>query len=461
MPKNHRKARNQWLSCAVASVVSLAGAPTPADAEISQPFLTQAPAPQAQISAPALPAPQAQSSYVDSGVAWQDPFYLPPEEIPAPGTLIRTQPAPQLLNMLGPDFPGYAEKILYSSTAIHGDPVAVSGFIIEPANPWQGNGPQPTVVFAPGTRGAGDACAPSKGPGMYGQYDPVNQALGTNYEMGFYQAASLLGMRVVVTDYIGLGTPGQHTYVLHTEEGHAVLDAARATTQTGHPVGFYGYSQGGGAVAAAAEQHATYAPGINLVGTYSGAAPADMIEVMNGVDNSMIVSVLGFAYHGWGERFPFFSEIFDAIANDRGKQFIASTKDACIVDSVLQWAMTDTSTLTTTGESFTQAAFRDPRVIELLESQKLGQRPLATPIMVATGGNDDLVPSPQTTQMARDYCAQGATVTYLDEGVPALTPGTKLGLNHVGGMFTQALPAASWLRDRFNGVPAPNHCGAF
>lgn len=409
----------------------------------------------------AVPAQAQQSSQPDSALTWQDPFYLPPEEIPAPGTLIRTQPAPQLLNILGPDFPGYAQKILYSSTTIHGEPVAVSGFTIEPANLWRGEGPTPTVVFAPGTRGSGDACAPSKGPGLYGQVDPANQALGINYEIPFYQAASLLGMRVVVTDYIGLGTPGAHSYVLHTEEGHAVLDAARATTPADQPVGFYGYSQGGGAVAAAAELHSTYAPEVNLVGTYSGAAPAGLIDVMDGVDRSSIVAVLGFAYHGWGARYPFFPEAFDDIVNERGKQMLASTKDACITDAALQWAMTDTSTLTTTGESFAQVAMRDPRVVELMESQKLGQKPLSAPILVATGGNDDVVPSPQTTQMARDYCTQGATVTHIDEGIAELTPGLKIGLNHAGGIFTQALPAANWLKDRFNGVPAPNHCGTF
>ncbi|WP_018297339.1 lipase family protein [Corynebacterium lubricantis] len=401
------------------------------------------------------------SSQADSALTWDDPFYSPPENVPAAGSLIRTQPAPQLLNVLGPDFPGYAEKILYSSTTIHGDPVAVSGFTIEPANPWQGAGPTPTIVFAPGTRGAGDACAPSKGPGFIGQYDPQAEALGTNYEIPFYSAASLLGMRVVVTDYIGLGTPGQHTYVLHTEEAHAVLDAARAVVPEGSPVGLFGYSQGGGAVAAAAEHHQSYAPEVNLQGTYSGAAPADLAAVIGGVDNSSIVSVLAFAYHGWGERFPEFKEPFDAVVNDRGREFLASNRDSCIGDSVVRWHLTDTRTLTTTGESMAEAAFRDERIVELLNSQKLGQQVPSAPIFVATGGNDDLVPSPQTTQMARDYCALGADVTYLDEGVPELTPGMKVGLNHAGGMLTQAQPAAQWLADRFNGVPTTSSCGTF
>lgn len=418
-------------------------------------------APVASAVLPHVESAATMSSHTGSTVAVDDPFYLPPAELPAAGSFIRTQPAPQLLNVLGPDFPGYAQKILYSSTTIHGEPVAVSGFSIEPANPWVGPGPTPTVVFAPGTRGAGDACAPSRGPWLAGQYDPANQALGTNYELPVYTAAALLGMRVVVTDYIGLGTPGPHTYVLHTEEAHAVLDAARAVVPAGEPVTFYGYSQGGGAVAAAAEHHSTYAPEVNVVGTYSGAAPADLVNVMSGVDNSSIVSVLAFAYHGWGARFPEFQAPFDAVANERGREFLDSNANACVVDSTAQWALTNSRELTTTGESFTQAAFRDPHVIRLLEEQRLGLRAPSAPILVATGGNDDLVPSTQTTQMARDYCDLGAQVTYLDEGVPPLTAGVKLGANHALGAVSQAQPGLSWIMDCFRSVPAANHCGQF
>ncbi|WIM67351.1 alpha/beta fold hydrolase [Corynebacterium breve] len=426
------------------------------------------------VAAPAAAQPPSPtSSQWAEGVAWasstpagqpvagEDPFYLPPADLGSPGDVLRTQPAPHLLNVLGPEFPGFAEKFLYTSTTVHGDLIGVSGVKIEPANPWQGAGPTPTVIFAPGTRGAGDACAPSKGPWLFGQVDPINESLSTNYELAMYSAASLRGMRVVITDYIGLGTPGAHTYVLHEEEAHAVLDAARATTSPGDPVAFFGYSQGGGAVAAAAEHLADYAPDINLKGTYSGAAPADLVNVMGGVDNSSIAAVLAFAYHGWGERYPEFKAPFDAVVNAQGRDFLDSNANACIPDGMLRWGLTDTSTLTTTGESLPQAAFNDPHVLGLLDAQRLGFRPTTGPILVATGGSDDLVPSPQTIQMASDYCAAGSNVLLVDEGIPELTPDLKLGINHAGGMLTQALPATNWLVDRFNDVPATSNCGGF
>ncbi|SDR69938.1 lipase family protein [Corynebacterium timonense] len=404
----------------------------------------------------------AQATPAGSPIAGYDPFYDDPvADLGALGTLLRTQPAPHLLNILGPDFPGYAEKILYTSTTVHGDPVATSGFVIQPATAWRGPGPTPTVVFAPGTRGSGDACAPSRGPWLTGQVDPAGPSVGINYELAAYQAAALMGARVVVVDYIGLGTPGAHTYVLHDEEGHAVLDAARAVVPAGDPVAFYGYSQGGGAVGAAAELHPTYAPEINLRGTVAGAPPADLIATIEGVDNSAIVAVLGYALAGWQSRYPVLSEVVGPYLNDRGRAFLADTADSCIVDGALRWGMTSTRQLSATGETLGEIAAREPRVRDIFAAQNLGRRAPATPILVTTGGHDDLVPTPQAVQLARDYCAAGAPAALLNEDIPPLTPGLKLGVNHALGIATQALPSMTWVAERFSGAPMASNCGQF
>ncbi|AWB85143.1 lipase family protein [Corynebacterium liangguodongii] len=426
------------------------------------------------LSALATPAADAQdlssglnhavNTPTDAPIAGYDPFYddpVPPEQLGSPGTMLRTKPAPHLLNVLGPDFPGHAKKILYTSTTVHGDPVATSGFVIEPANPWRGNGPTPTVVFAPGTRGSGDACAPSRGPWMTAQFNTTNGALGLNYELHSYEAAALLGMRVVVVDYIGLGTPGAHTYVLHDEEAHAVLDAARAVVPAGDPIAFYGYSQGGGAAAAAAELAPSYAPELNIKGTYAGAPPADLLATLDGVDNSAITAVLGYAANGWGERYPEIRDYFSSHANQQGRQFFAATSDSCITVDALRWQGTHTATLTTSGESLGTLLRNDPRMTKLFVDQHLGTVAPPTPIMVSTPGNDDLVPSGQVTQLARDYCAAGAQVTYLNENIPPLSPGTKLGANHAAGVLTQLGGSFMWILDRFNGVPMQSNCGTF
>lgn len=393
-----------------------------------------------------------------------DPFYdapVPAADLDRPGKILRTQPAPHLLNILGPDFYGYAERILYTSTTVADEIVPVSGVIIEPANPWRGNGPRPTVVFGPGTRGAGDACAPSRGPWMLGQVDIEKGALGTNYELLSYHAAALLGMRVVVTDYIGLGTPGAHTYVLHDEEAHAMLDAARAAAPNGGPVGFWGYSQGGGAAAAAAERAAEYAPELDIKATFAGAPPADLLATMRGADNSSITAVLGYALNGWQERYPELGPALEPVFNERGREFLASTADACIADSIVRWGLRDSRMLTVSGQSLSEAVIARPEMRTLIDAQKLGRTSPSSPIMISTAGNDDVVPSEQVVQLARDHCALGGDVTLYDGALPPLTPGLKTGGNHLVGVYSHVHPSMRWMVDRFNGIPNHSNCGTF
>ena len=47
---------------------------------------------------------------------------------------------------------------------------------------------------------------------------------------------------------------------------------------------------------------ALYAPELNIKGTYAGAPPTDLLSVMNAVDGSSIVHVLGYAINGFAER---------------------------------------------------------------------------------------------------------------------------------------------------------------
>ena len=105
-----------------------------------------------------------------AATADNDDFYQPPAQFSthpqAPGTVLRTQPVDNTR----------ATKMLYASTDQDGKPVAVSGYVIEPDRPAVG-----TVVFAPGTRGQGDMCAPSRGPWLVGAVSPT--AMSVNYEL--------------------------------------------------------------------------------------------------------------------------------------------------------------------------------------------------------------------------------------------------------------------------------------
>lgn len=374
---------------------------------------------------------------------------LPPEAqagTNAPGTLVSSTPVAHPLS---------AHRILYTSTTADGRPVEVSGFVLEPARPWPGAGETPTIVFAPGTRGAGDQCAPSRSDHLHAS--ATRGSVNVNYEIPVYQAAALHGVRVVVTDYIGLGTAGPHTYVHHTEEAHAVLDAARAVAGGG-PVGFFGYSQGGGAAAAAAEHAARYAPELDIRGTYSGAPPADLTAVMQAVDGSSIVGVLGYAMTGFADRDPEFAAALDRILNDEGRRFMADNASNCIVDSAVKWAMTDTRRLTVTGQSLSDAGAREPVIAETFAREKLGQAATTGPIMVGSSTADDIIPNAQVRQMAADYCAAGSEVYYRGHEMISATSSVPYAVDHATGMVLDLPASLRYLLDRFHGRPAPSNC---
>ena len=396
-----------------------------------------------------------------------DPFYIPPSELPEEnGELIRSQDAPQLLNMASDDGPGSAEKILYNTTDENGNNVAASGTVLKPTGEWQGKGPAPTMVFTPGTRGTGDVCAPSRSSYQLFGFDDGNGAVNLNYEYPFHAAASAMGMNVVVVDLIGLGTPGQHSYVNHLEEGTATLDGARAgLDQLGlpgdSPIGFYGYSQGGGASAAAAERAEDYAPELNVKGTFAGAPPADLLEVVDSVDDHAITGVLGFTLNGALERHPELASLQDEYFNDKGKQFMADTKDRCIGDAVGRWGFTDTRTLTKDGRSFGEIAREDERLSDVLDSYKLASKydKLNAPMLMVNGKNDDTIPWEQARDAASRYCDAGGDVQFTTDPMPEVLPGYVI--NHAVPMLSNAGTAFNYMVDRFNDKPTPNNCGQF
>lgn len=87
--------------------------------------------------------------------------------------------------------------IAYRSTDALDKPNTVSGTVIVPTDPWSGGGPRPIIAYAHGTVGVADDCAPSK-----------TMPAGLFTEQGYVAVALSKGWAVALTDYEGLGTPG-------------------------------------------------------------------------------------------------------------------------------------------------------------------------------------------------------------------------------------------------------------
>lgn len=420
------------------------------------------------------PAASAQGSSNDPAPA----FYQPPAELPdGAGTFIKSEPFP--LAGAIPPIPGAehlsdgagalstdAQRIMYTSVGSRGQQIAVTGTYLQPRAPWTGPGARPLVVVAPGTQGQGDHCAPSKTFQNLANVRTDPPGVGFGYEI--IQAYALLdrGYAVAMTDYEGLGTPGLHSYVHREAQAHAVLDMARAASDVpGADVGqnprtvFTGYSQGGGAVAAAAELHPQYAPDVNLVGTAAGSPPADLLATLEGAEGSAIAGVIGYALNSLVDAYPEVHPWLDDYLNDQGRQMLAVTADQCIGETAVQFFQQRTNAYTTDGISAGDIVRQNPQIEQYLDRQRIGNLAPSTPVRILSPLNDDVVPGPQSQQLGRDWCAQGVAVDMVIDPLPPVVPG--LVLNHAVPMISGLGGTVQYLADRIDGVPAPSNCGTY
>ncbi|MBM7368366.1 lipase family protein [Gordonia hydrophobica] len=391
-----------------------------------------------------------------TGTAEAASFYTPPAKFAsAPGSVIKTQSTELLLQIPGirGQWPGTATKIMYTSTKQNGQPAAVTGTVVEPTAPWRGKGVRPTVVLAPGTVGQGDQCAGSKMLSLPMSIDPTKPSLGVNYSGLEMNLFLLNGVRVVMTDYIGMGTPGIHTYVNRLESGHAVLDAARAALTVAKapknsPVAFSGYSQGGGAAASAAELASTYGADLNVKATYAGAPPADLSKVIGKIDGTFISGAIGYAINGLAARYPELGPILKKETNAHGKQVLRTVATQCIGDTGLSYGFQRTNGWTRDGKSLASVIKRYPEVGSILADQRIGTLKPNAPVLISTGVNDDVIPHGQVVTLYRDWQKQGANVHLANDYTPPIFPG--LVVNHAMPMLFNLLPATNFILTQFN-----------
>ncbi|MGW7069124.1 lipase family protein [Streptomyces sp. NPDC054855] len=393
-------------------------------------------------------------------------FYNPPAELPsANGALVRTEPMPLGVSIPGLDgrpMPGTATRLMYKSTDSTGKPVAVTGAYIEPSAAWTKPGPRPLVAVASGTMGQGDQCAPS-----FALQHPLTlngETVSVGYEALAIYRILATGAAVVITDYVGLGaTDRAHTYVNRLDQGHALLDAARAARSVpGASVtaesrtGLYGYSQGGGASAAAAELQSSYAPDVRLTGTYAGAPPADLTSVMKGIDGSALAGALAWSITGFAQADPDLRAVVEAHINTAGKAALKDASTMCVGDALFGYGFTKSNKWTHDGKSVGDIIAADPRAKAALDKQRIGTLKPNGPVRLATGVQDDIVPHGQARQLAVDWCRKGGNVTYEPIALPNL--GDKILTNHLVPLITDQGDAISWLTDRISGEPARSNC---
>ncbi|WUI25249.1 lipase family protein [Mycobacterium sp. NBC_00419] len=395
-------------------------------------------------------------------------FYTPPNPLPPqlqPGDIVRSEPSRLVLEPSGQlgAIMATGTRVMYRSTDGRGNPDVVTGTYFEPDNDWPGAGPRPLIVYGPGTQGQGDQCAPSRQFNQGFHWAPYLD-FTFNYEEMFVATMVARGFAIFMTDYEGLGTIGvQHTYVNRLSEGHAMLDGARAamrlpdTSLNPHgPVAFWGYSQGGGAAASAAELAATYAPEEHVVGTYAGAPPADLKELFPYADGSALVGVVGYALNSVIAAYPEHADEIRATLTPRGEDMLNKVADQCVAETLTKFMFRHLQPYF--NRDLTELVNSEP-FSSIFDEQRIGRLKPNAPVLINSNRYDPLVPWTGANQLGRDWCAQGADVEFRTNEEPPFL--NKAVVNHALPMLVDGEAAMQWIADRFNGLPTAPNCGRF
>lgn len=400
----------------------------------------------AALAATALQAPAAAAPATAPAVAppAEDPFYTPPSPLPdgRPGDVIRSRPSAFTVDPIGKTpYRGVKSwQVLYRSETVQGAPAAVSGTVLVPDKAWTGGGQRPLVSYAVGTRGLGDACAPS-----------YTLTQGIDYE-GFFIADALnRGWAVAVTDMEGLGTPGQHTYEVGGSQGKAVLNMARAAQRLPDaglgdgPVGLWGYSQGGTSAGWAAQLAPAYAPELQLKGVFAGGVPADLRAVAAGLDGSPFVALMFMAAVGYDAAYPGLD--LGSYLNDRGRELLRKAQDVCLLSVDGATTLIDTA-FKKISDYTTSDPLGTPQWQRRLDENKLGGAAPAVPVLQTQAVFDEIIPFGQADTLHKAWCAKGANVTWKTYTIA----------EHATGMLWSEPDAMRFLADRFAGRPTAGNC---
>jgi pimeloyl-ACP methyl ester carboxylesterase len=320
-------------------------------------------------------------------------FYNTPSSIPsnAPGTILRFE------TMNAPFPESQAWRVLYTSTGINGETIAVSGMVFAPAGPIPPGG-RPVVSWAHPTTGIDDQCAPSRSPKPYDDVQGLADFLN-------------LGWVVVATDYQGLGTDGMHPYLVGASEAQGTIDivrAARNLNETGASSNYFvfGHSQGGQAALFAGQMASTYAPELQLLGV-AAAAPAGLLVPLFQADkNTAAGAVLGsYAVVSWSDIFGYDEA---TVVKSSLSERVQAVSEKCVVGgsrlSDIELGIND---LILKGRMWAA----DPATTAPWSNQfalnTAAQSPITTPLLLTQGTADKIITPSTTAELTAIYVAMG------------------------------------------------------
>ncbi|GAA4475459.1 prolyl oligopeptidase family serine peptidase [Rhodococcus olei] len=242
----------------------------------------------------------------------------------APGTVATVEALPAAASVPGA---GAEYRLTYWTADHSGAPRLSTGAVHVPSGPPPPGG-WPVVSYAHGTIGLADQCAPSAAGNIPQESDFTARWLRRGYA-------------VVATDYAGLGTPGELTYLDGLAAAHNVIDMVRAARAVDPALSSRwiaaGLSQGGHAALNTAHVATAYAPDLDYRGAVALGAPTNLDQVFAlgrpGIPNLGLAGLTKFVLFtmvGMRDARPDLN--IDSYLSPRGRELARIATQVCTVE---------------------------------------------------------------------------------------------------------------------------------
>jgi pimeloyl-ACP methyl ester carboxylesterase len=348
------------------------------------------------------------------------PFFSGDGKSGPDGQLIRSEQASEYELPQG----ARATRILYRSRDLRGVSTTASATVVVPAGQPPAGG-WPLLVWAHGTTGVARQCAPS-----------------TTKSLGYYVPELVQqGFAVVAVDYAGMGTDNKGTeYLTKTSNAldtiNAVPAAQHAVRQLTRKWVAIGHSQGGLAVWGVAELEAkrrdpNYLGGVALAPAVGGV---DLIRNSGEQKGNTFYPV--YVAYAVKRLFPQF-QINDFLMPAAEAHYDELTKSGCFFLAYARFSSI------APGQVLRNGWDANPYFKQLMALNRVGAEPIRGPLFVASGTEDDSVPSSLVEEGVKQQCTAGEQLSY------KAYPG-----DHASMMRSSFKDQISWIRDRFEGKPA-------
>ncbi|MET0494787.1 MAG: lipase family protein [Actinoplanes sp.] len=339
----------------------------------------------------------------------------PASAAPAPGTVLLSTAA-----TLPPELTPLAngKRIAYVTTTVTGASATATGLVLTPKK----NKKNKTVVWGHGTTGLADQCAPSASQAVF--WPEARQAI-----------AALLtkGWTVAAPDYPGLGTPGNHPYLVGASEARSMIDSAKAARNLDSALttlyAIDGHSQGGQGGLFAGE----------IAPSYDGALVLRGVASIAPVSNADLFAPLipGTPGQGYLVMALYGLQAVDATFNPATVLAVPAQQRTPVLTTGCLYEILEKYMFLTPDELLVGGALPDSVIAKLAHWVNPAQAAPTAPILLVQGTNDEAVPYSITADallpQLQSYATQPVEFVQVS------------GATHDGAVFATTGLVADWL----------------